>query len=164
MTLYEINNEIVMATEAALAAMDEETGEVDFSAVEELELARNEKVENIALYIKQLNAEAAAIKAERDNLDARMKAKSAKAERLKEYLSAMLDGQKFETPRATVSFRKSKSVEVDDGFETWAHAHAPNLLKYKDPAPNKAEIKRLLSGGQDVPFARIVENTSCTVR
>ena len=59
MNLYEIN-------EALYGCVDEETGEIiDAEKLEALSLAFDEKVENIALWIKNLLADAAAIKAEK---------------------------------------------------------------------------------------------------
>ena len=57
MNLYEINAEI-------MACVDEETGEIiDTVKLDQLQMVFGEKVEGIALYIKNLAAEAAAIKA-----------------------------------------------------------------------------------------------------
>ena len=53
-TLYEID-------ESIKALIDEETGEIaDFEAFEALNLERDAKLENIALYIKDLKADAEA--------------------------------------------------------------------------------------------------------
>ena len=58
MNLYEIENEI-------LKCVDEETGEIfDVEKFEALELARDVKIENICLWIKNLKAEAEALKLE----------------------------------------------------------------------------------------------------
>lgn len=56
MTLYEINN-------AILECVDMETGEIiDSDKLSELQIALDEKIENVALWIKDLKAEAEAIK------------------------------------------------------------------------------------------------------
>ena len=61
MTIFDID-------EAILNLVDEETGEVvDIEALEALEMERDKKVSNIACWIKQLDAEAEAIKAEKKN-------------------------------------------------------------------------------------------------
>ena len=55
MKLYEINQEIEKAFEECL---DLETGEIkDFSKLEELTLAKNDKVREIALFILNLEGE-----------------------------------------------------------------------------------------------------------
>ena len=109
MTLYEINEQIRNAIEYGC---DPETGEIiDVDALEELEMARDEKIENICLYIKDLKAEAAAIKAEKDALDARMKASSRKAESLTNYLQQELAGERFKTSKVAISYRKTFELE-----------------------------------------------------
>lgn len=69
----------------------------------------DEKADNIACWIKQLTAEAEAIKAEEDKLAERRKRKLKRAERLTEYLSECLTNAgrtKIETPRNVISFQK----------------------------------------------------------
>ena len=68
MKLYEIN--------AALEALvDPETGELmDYDAFEALQMARDDKIEGMALWYKDMVAEAKAIKEEADTLTARRKA------------------------------------------------------------------------------------------
>ena len=89
MTLYEIQDNIRKAIEQGF---DEETGEIlDTNALEALEIQRDEKIENIALFIKNLKAEAEAIKAEKMNLAKRQQTAENKAEWLKQYLTKCLD-------------------------------------------------------------------------
>ena len=81
MTIYEIDQSIA-------SLVDPNTGEIgDYDMFCELQMEREAKVENMALWIKNLNAEADAIKAERDNLYEREKAARNKADRLKKYLA-----------------------------------------------------------------------------
>ena len=69
-------------------AVDTETGEViDIEAVEALEMERDAKIENIGLWIKDLTAQAEAIKAEKNKLAEREKSAKNKVERLKEFLT-----------------------------------------------------------------------------
>ena len=74
-SLYEINAQIEQAWSAAV---DPETGEIiseeAAQAIEQLSMARDEKVENLALYYKNLMAEAEALKAEKQTLAARQSA------------------------------------------------------------------------------------------
>ena len=62
MTLYEINAELL----ALLEQVDEETGELTcgLDQLEALSIARDEKLEGLALYCKNLSAEADAIRLE----------------------------------------------------------------------------------------------------
>ena len=84
MTLYEINQNIESALERMFTEVDEETGEVKDELVTELaelNIARDEKLEAIGCYIKNLQAEAAAILEESKQLKARFEQK-AKREQL----------------------------------------------------------------------------------
>lgn len=64
-TLYEIDN-------AILNCCDQETGEIiDIEALDALMMQRTEKIEGIALYIKNLTADAADYKAEKEAFAAR---------------------------------------------------------------------------------------------
>ena len=81
MNLFEIENEI-------MNCWDQETGEIlDSDRLDQLEMERDTKIENIALYIKNLTADAEALKAEKQSFAERQKAAENKVESLKKYLS-----------------------------------------------------------------------------
>lgn len=144
--LYEIN-------EAILNCVDIETGEIiDAECLEALEMERTAKIENIVLWVKNLLAEAAAYKAEKEAFAEREKQAAAKAERLKMYLTAALGGERFTTEKCAVSFRKSKSVEVDETQlpKEWC----TEKITY---TPNKIAIKKAIGAGEKVPGARLME-------
>lgn len=153
MKLYEINEEIYKC-------VDEETGEIiDMEKLVDLQLAFDEKVEGIACWIKELVAEAKAVKEEKDNLAIRQKSLENKAESLKNYLDSFLSGQKFKTPRVTISYRKSTSTEVLDWREL------PNeFLKTKDPEPDKNAIKKALQDGVELPGCMLVEKQNICIK
>ena len=154
MKIYEIDKEI----EALLSDVDEETGEIlfDTDKLEALQMERDRKVENLALAVKNLTAEAAAIKAERDALYERQKAAEREAERAKNYLEFVLNGEGFKTARVAVSYRNSTRLEVDDSFIAWAKRKAKNLLTIKEPEPNKTAIKEMLKRNENVPHVKMV--------
>ena len=163
MTLYEIDKSI----EQFVNAVDPETGEllVDNDALDALMMERDGKIENIACFIKNLTADAKALKDEEAALAERRKAAEKKAERLKDYLTYVLGGEKFQTVKCAVSFRKSQTVEIDEGFTAWAEKTGnDNLLRYKAPEANKVAIKALLAQGADIPCARLTQNTSITIK
>ena len=152
-TLYEINEEI-------LNCVDTETGEIiDPEKLSRLQMDFDDKVEGIALWIKDLLSDAATIKAEKDKLADRQRVCENKAKNLKEYLSGFLAGQKFKTPRVAISYHKSESVDVQDIEEI-----PKEYLKYKDPEPDKAAIKAALKAGKDIPGAEIVVNQNIQIR
>lgn len=149
MTLYEINSAIEAAVNAVLNSMDAETGEVDEAYVHELEalqVQREEKLDNIGAYIKNLLAEAKMLKEEEAALKARREAKERKAESLKNYLASALDGEKFESARVACSWRKSEAVAVDD-VDLLPDEYKVEKTTY---TADKAKIKEALKAGTEV--------------
>ena len=158
MTIYEINEEI-------LNCIDLETGEIiDIDKLNELELERDAKIENVACWIKELKAEAEAIKAEKLALAERQRVAENKAESLKKWLAYALQGEKFKTPKCAISFRKSEAVEVtDEGLNNLMKEH-DELLTYKAPEPNKTAIKQALKDGLSVEGVQLIQNTSVIIK
>ncbi|MBQ1790816.1 MAG: siphovirus Gp157 family protein, partial [Oscillospiraceae bacterium] len=106
--LYEIDA-------AILAAVDQETGEIlDVEKLDALQMEREQKLEGVALWVKDLKAEAAAVKEEADKLNARKKALDNKIDGLKAWLLRALDGGKLKTPRCNVYQTHSQRVAVAD--------------------------------------------------
>ena len=165
MTLYEIDRAIEMAIAEGI---DPETGEIlDFSAVEALQMEREAKIENLALYVKNLTAEAAAIREEEKTLAERRKAKETKAERLKTYLAEALGGAGFETARVKCSFRKSTAVNITDNVTLLWYLKSMSLdkcVKHKDPEVVKSEVAKLLKNGRDIPGVVLEERNNMTIK
>lgn len=153
MNLYEIENEI-------LNCVDMETGEiVDIEKLESLQMERDQKIENIGCWIKNLLADAKALKEEEDNLAARQKSAENKAASLKEYLSSYLNGEKFKTAKVAISYRKSDSVDISEG------AVIPEeYLKYSDPTPDKIGLKAALKAGEKFPGISIVTSSNIQIK
>ena len=152
MKLYEIN-------EAILACVDPETGEADPEKLDELLMMRDEKIENLALWVKDLKAEADAIKAEEKALAERRQAKERKAESIKAYLEKVLAGQKFETSRVVCSFRKSQKVEITDLDKI-----PDDYLRYSTPTADKTAIKAAIKDGISIEGAELVDSVSMTIK
>ena len=130
---------------------------VDFDQLDKLTMAREEKLENIALYIKALEAEAAAIREEEKSLAARRKVKENKAVRLREYLATALGGQPFETARVALSFRSSQALKVTDpvALLDYLEDNYDDCLSYKAPTVRLDAVKLLIKRGVVVPGAEI---------
>lgn len=162
MTLYEINKSIEAILEDVV---DPETGEIIegdlFEAYEALQMDWAEKVDNIACFIKDLKAEAAAIREEEKALAARRRSAESKGERLSQYLEFCLHGEKFSSPRASVSYRRACKVVVDEAhlFEI-----PEQYLRYKDPEVDKTAVKKALTAGEAVPGCNLVESTSMIIK
>ena len=158
MTIYEID-------QAIMECVDLETGEIiDTEQLDKLQMERDTKLENVACWIKELKAEAEAIKAEKQMLANRQKVAENKAESLKKYLAYALDGKKFSTAKCAVSFRNTESVEITpEGLEALMKEH-DELLTYKAPEPNKTAIKQAIKDGLNVEGVQLVQNISTIIK
>lgn len=160
MRLFEIDERLASCVKInGDQAVDTETGEViDIEAVEALEMEREQKIENIGLWIKELTAQAEAIKAEKNKLAEREKSAKNKAEHLKEFLTAYLDGKKFETARVAIKFRSVESVSVPD-----VAALPEKYWRIKPPEADKTAIKNAIKAGEVVAGAELVKKQSISV-
>ena len=158
MTIYEID-------QAIMKCVDLETGEIiNTEQLDRLQMERDTKLENVACWIKDLKAEAEAIKTEKQILANRQKVAENKAESLKKYLAYALDGKKFSTAKCAVSFRNTESAEVtEEGLEALMKEH-DELLTYKSPEPNKKAIKDAIKDGLSVAGVQLVQNVSTIIK
>lgn len=154
MNLYEINSQI-------LDCIDQETGEVmDIDRLEELNMAKAEKVDNIACWVKNLEADVAAFEAQEKAFADRKAAAKRKIDSLKHYLTDALGGQNFSSDRCAVSFRRSKAVCVLDE----AAVPAEYMTEMTTRTPNKTAIAALLKTGTAVPGFELVERVNPSVK
>jgi len=132
-----------------------------------LEMAFDEKLENLMKYVKNLLSEAISIKEEEKRLKDRREAKENKASRLKDYIKSILilaNKKKIEYASGVVKVTSSTAVEVDDSFIEWAKSNADDLLTYKEPTANKTAIKEAITNGIEVSGARIIENKNLSIK
>lgn len=118
----------------------------------------DEKAESIAIYYKQLLAEAKMLKAEKTAIAKRQSQKEKQAESLKTYLFKSMQAlgrQKIDMPRAVMSLKKNApSLVVDDeiSFVEWAEEHnLDHLLKYSMPEVKKNDVKALCKRAKKSP-------------
>ena len=157
MKLYEIED-------AILNCLDPETGEIiDEALFDELNLKREEKIENILLAIKNLTAEAKAIREEELNLAKRRKVAENKAESLKNFVAGILDGMNFKTPRVAATWRKSEAVVVGSVSDLMKN-NLDDYLKYKEPEADKTKIKAALKSGVNIPGCYIEERNNLNIK
>jgi hypothetical protein len=117
-------------------------------------------------YIKELNAEAVAIKAEADKLAARAKAKTRKAEGLALYITKVLEGlgrASFENEHHKISFIRSTAVRITDeaAFIEWARENAPEAIKIAESA-KKSVIGELIKS-REIPFCEMEERKNIQI-
>lgn len=159
-TLYEIDS-------AILECIDVETGEIlDFERLNALQIERDEKIEKVALWYKNLLSDAEQYKAEKEVFDEREKKAKKKAEGLKQWLENALGGSPFSTSKVLIGFRKSEQVEVDEEeFIAFANANErDDLLSFKDPTPNKTAIKRAIKDGQYISGCTLIEKNNINIK
>lgn len=136
--------------------------------LEAIGISTAEAVEQVGKIILEANAGAAALKAEEDRVKARRMALERKEVALKEYLKnalEMMGERKVKTPLITVSIRKNPdSVQLTPQFVQWAATSGrDDLLRYKEPEPDKRKILEALKAGDKLP-AVIVHSVGVMVR
>ena len=169
MTLYDIDAQIAALEDAAEDDMliDAETGELISvsQALDALRMEREAKLENVACWVKNLSAEADAIREEENRLIKRRKAAETKAANLKSWLLAAMtreDGttDKLKTGRVMVSVKRNPpSTVVDEALLPSTYKVAK--ITYQ---PNKELIKRELLAGGEVPGAHLEYGRSVIIK
>jgi thioesterase domain-containing protein len=168
MTLYEINTKYLALLDAI--ANDEIPEEAIADTLEAVQAEFNDKAEAIGLYIKNLSAEAEAIKAEVDALLERLRAKNNKVESLKNYLLSAMQASgkaKIETARIRLSVANNPpSVDIEDEglFADWAKENKPELLIPQPPKISRQDIKNLLNSGTSIPYCALKVKQSLRIK
>lgn len=152
-TLYEIDA-------AILACIDMETGEIiDIEQLQALQLERDQKVESVALWYKNLLSDAEQYAAEEAAFKKKKQQATAQAERLKQFLQDALHGSNYKSTRVTITHRNSSRVIVDDVLNL-----PPRFVKFKDPEPDKVAIKEAIKNGEEVNGAHMENNQSIIIK
>jgi len=153
--LFDLNRDIEKALDDILNSVNEETGEVDESCVqllEELQMQKDEKLENIGCYIKNLTADVNAFKEEEKVMKKRREVIEHKIERLKKYVSLILNGEKWDkSTKVQFNFTESTQTIIDD------ESLIPKkfLVKKTDYSPDKNAIKEAIKSGKKVKGAHL---------
>lgn len=157
MNLYEIKQEFEKAIEECV---DMETGEIiNPTRLDELNMVLSDKRENVALYIKNLSAEAKAIDEEAKNLTNRKRVLNNKVEGLKKYLADNLEGHKFETAKVVVSFRKSEQLEI----KSTEHIPTEYLIS-QEPKIDKVALKKSIKQGAVINGVQIITKQNIQIK
>lgn len=150
-------------------AVDMDTGEINPDAMEQidaLQMERERKVENIALWYKNTQAESKAIAEEIKALQGRKKALDTKSEWQERYLEYALQGQRFETPKVSVSYRKSTTVEFEDEAKFCERfADFSDMVTTKiERKPNRAALKKCIKNGMTFEGAYLVDHQNMQIK
>lgn len=168
-SLYEIDSALLEMLEHGFTVdcVDLETGEIDEAKAQEfltnLPIEREKKLEAYGCLIKNLTAEADAIRDEEKALAARRQQKEKTVERLKQNVAASLQAfgeSKFETPKIAYSFRRSEVVEVADDAEL-----PEKYITVKTvTSPDKTAIKAALKAGESIDGASLVVKQNLQIK
>lgn len=171
MKLYEITSSLDLLWQTATEVLD--GGNADPVEVEkalvfleaqlkQLEGTHAEKCLNVACLVKNIEAEAAAIKAEEQKLSDRRKSGERKAEWLRTYLANNMEpGTNLKDARAIIGWRKSTAVEVTVSPELLPE----NLRRTKTIIEaDKAAIKVNIEAGQTVEGCSLVQRFNLQIK
>lgn len=159
MNLYELSN----AYQNILGMQEELDEETFIDTLSSIEEPLNDKVENIARFIKNLEAEAEMFKKESQRLSEKATTRTNKAKRLKEYLQDSLETvgkDKVKGELFTVAIQNNPpSVEVLDERKI--------ELDYFEEQPaklNKRAVLETLKNGIEMEGARLKQTRSLRIR
>lgn len=153
-SLYEID-------QAMLQCLDLETGEViDPEMLNSLQMEREAKIENVALWVKNLQSDIAAFDAEVAAFEKRKEQSTKKIESLKRWLAMACGGEKFSSTKCVVSFRRSEKVEITDKTVV----PEEYLTETVTINPNKTAIKEAIKAGKQVEGCALVENINAQIK
>ena len=161
-TLYEIESDI-------LSCLDEETGEIlDTARLDALQMEREKKFEGVGLWIKDMNAEITVRKEEIRKQQQAVKSLEARVEGCKEWLKLNLAGQKFKTPRVSVSYTHNQRLKVDDqqaAIDAMVKdARYVTCVRFPAPELMKDDIKKVLKAGAEIPGVSLENTESLVIR
>lgn len=155
--LYDIDQDL-------MDCFDPDTGEIlDDEKFEALSIERDEKIEGVALAIKNLTAELEAYDTEMKSFKSKMNTTKKKIEGLTAFLRRATQETNFHTVRVDVRFRRNPvSVKIEDDAEIPKEYYLP--VKIPDPQPDKKAIKEALSEGIEIKGCSLVQNVSMSVK
>lgn len=157
--LFDINEDIRQALEELEVDEDGVVVSGDLEKISALKLEREEKLEAVALYWKELNIEAEALKKESEILLNRAKIALKEADGLKMYLVSNLNGETLKTSRTAITYRKSEAVVIDEELLPKKY-----FVKKITEAPDKKTIKELLKEGKMIKGAELETRSNIQIK
>lgn len=160
MRLYEIDTNLRILWDK-IAEQEGELTEEDIQALNELEIAQNDKLEGYGVIIRELNAEIEECNSEIKRITEIAKHKKNASERLKKTLQEyMLNNEldKFESLKVKISFRKSQSLEIEEGAEL------PDDLMRIKKEPDKTAIKEYIVNGGELKGVFLLDKKNIQIK
>lgn len=158
MRLFDIDNNILNALDRA---EPNEQGEFTSEELDGLMLEREAKLENIGLYIKELEYQAKALREEEKSLAERRQQAEKKVDWLKQYAAASVANfGALETSRIKMTVRTSESIEILDDTKL-----PPEFMRSKTTwTPDKTMIKEAIRNGEIVEGATIIIKNNLQIK
>lgn len=153
MTLYDIDQRIA-------DLIDPETGEItDYAAMDELAMAREDKIRQIVYARRNALADLNAVGAEIARLKKIEETLGNRVQSIDEYLKYALNGEKYKDETTTIYYRKTTAVVVADD------AVVPEeFLRYGKPTVNKTALAEAIRGGMVIPGVSIEGRNSIIIK
>lgn len=153
-----------------LEAFREKLRNAWFDTLNALEDEFESKAENVAVYLKSVFVEIAAMKDEEAALRRRRQNLEKNMDAMQRHLIGAMNQiglKKIEMPRARITIRnngESLAVDNEEDFIEWAKENAIELLKFSAPSIKKTDTKRLLQKGEDIPFVHLTRTQSLIIK
>lgn len=166
MKLYEINDELRKLWDK-IAEQDGEMLEEDIKALDELALAKDEKIKGYGILIRELSGEIADCAAEIKRIENISEKKENRLKWLKERLTAFMQEQdipKFESIEVNISFKKSYPLRGAE--QAYIDGKLPKefIKQTITEKPDKTAIKDFIKNGGTVEGCYIGEEHNIQVK
>lgn len=162
MRLFDIDKILENLLEMGDDWVDSETGEIlSYHEIELLEMERSAKIEGWGCWIKNQMSDAAALKAEIENMQARLKALNTKIESSTRRYQEYLNGEKVSTPKLAVTYRKAEAVEVDVPVDELPAQYQRIKTTVE---PDKTALKAALKAGEEIAGCHLVTRQSMSIK
>ena len=83
-----------------------------------------------------------------------------------EILKRECGGENTDCGVATVRYRNTEKLDVSDSIATieWLEKNGyDTFIRYKEPEVSKADVKKLIKSGAEIPGSAIIKEQSCSL-
>lgn len=160
MRLYDIDVNL-RALWTKIAEQEGEITEEDMQMLNELEIAKNDKLEGYGVIIREMKSEIDECDAEMKRIKEIADRKKNAMERLKKALQEFMIGNdidKFESVKVKLSFRKSQSLEIEED------AIIPEVLMRIKKEPDKTAIKEFIVNGGELQGVYLLDKKNIQIK
>lgn len=160
MRLYDIDVNL-RALWTKIAEQEGEITEEDMQMLNELEIAKTDKLEGYGVIIREMKSEIDECDAEMKRIKEIADRKKNAMERLKKSLQEFMIGNeidKFESVKVKLSFRKSQSLEIEED------AIIPEDLMRIKKEPDKTAIKEFIVNGGELQGVHLLDKKNIQIK